>query len=179
MTDPGGHGLGPDVFEVWPVELVDPDSLTEHPENFREHDVGAIAHSIERWGVWRALVAQKSTRYVLVGSGELKALRALGESTVPVRWLDVDDDNARAIMLADNWIPSRGRNMPEELLAVMQELREERELFEATGADEDDLDDLLRDIEEADKPLKVKARKPREQKVECPECGHKFEVKLK
>lgn len=170
-----------DVFEHWPVELVPIISLQEHPENFREHDVGAIIASIERWGVWRPVVVQKGTGYVLVGNGELKALRAMGPlspygALIPVRWMDVDDANARAIMLADNWIPTRGRNMPPELLALMETLREEVELFEATGADDDDFEDLTREIAETEKPLNVKARKPRAQKVECPECGHQFEI---
>lgn len=164
-----------DVFEHWPVEVVPLDTLAEHPENFREHDVGAISESIRRWGVWRPLVVQESTRFILVGNGESKALRVLGQATAPVRWIDVDDENARAIMLADNWIPSRGRNMPEELLALMQELREESELFEATGADDDDLADLERDLADMEKPLKASGPKPR--KVECPECGHKWEIK--
>lgn len=170
-----------EVFEHWPVELVGIDTLNEHPENFREHDVGAIAHSIERWGVWRALVVQQSTRNVLVGNGELKALRGLGHNAAPVRWIDVDDDNARAILLADNWIPSRGRNMPQELLDVMAQLREEREIFEATGADEDDFEALEREVEDLDKPMKLDSRKmvPKLRKITCPECGHKFEIGAK
>ncbi len=175
-----------DVFEVWPVTMEPLDTLIPHPENYREHDVGAIIASIDRWGVWRALVVQTSTRHVLVGNGELKALQAI-ESTsptpilAPVRWLDVDDDNARAILLADNWIPSRGRNMPAELLALMKELAEERELFASTGADEDDIDAVLHaledeiDIEGLDPIKKKKPPKPR--KVACPECGHQFEMK--
>ena len=166
-----------DVFEHWPVELVPLDTLQEHPENFREHDVGAIAESIRRWGVWRAMVAQESTRCVLVGNGELKALRSMGAQQGPVRWVDVDDDNARAIMLADNWIPSRGRNMPQELRDVMEQLREERELFASTGADDDDIEALERELAELDKPLKLDSRKMvRKTKITCPECGHKFEV---
>lgn len=169
-----------DVFEVWPVELVPLDKLTTHPENFREHDVGAIIQSIERWGVWRAIVAQTSTGHVLVGNGELEALRQMKAPNAPVRWMDVDDDNARAILLADNWIPSRGRNMPQELLDVMEQLREERELFEATGADEDDVEALERELEDLDKPMKLDSRKmvrkPKAQKVECPECGAEFEL---
>lgn len=175
-----------DVFSVWPVTIEPLDSVTEHPENFREHDVGAIAHSIALWGVWRPMVIQSSTRYVIVGNGELKALRAIvGSNSWPLALppghgpfvsLDIDDANARAIMLADNWIPSRGRNMPQELLDLMATLREEQALFEATGADDDDFEDLARDIAETEKPLDVKPRKPRAQKVECPECGHKFEV---
>lgn len=167
------------VTKIWPVEMVDLDELREHPENYREHDVGAIAASIERFDVWRPMVAQISTKFVLVGNGELKALRALGRKQGPVHFIDVDDDVARAIMLADNFIPGRGRNMPTELLELMHELAIDRELFEATGADDDDLEDLEREVAELDKPLQLDSRKlvrkPRQ--VACPECGHKFEVK--
>lgn len=180
-----------DVFEVWPVELVPLDRVTPHPENYRDHDLGAIAHSIKLWGVWRALVVQKSTGLILVGNGEWKALGMLQpdewpadlpRGMVPVRWLDVDDDNARAILLADNWIPSRGRNMPSELLSLMRELAEDRDLFEAAGIDESDVDAIIREVEDEagdGPPLEAKAKKkpaPKPRKVECPECGHKFTV---
>ena len=165
-----------DVFEHWPVEMVELSKIEPHPENYREHDVGAIAHSIKLWGVWRPMVVQESTNYVIVGNGELKALQALGETVGPVRWMDVDDANARAILLADNWIPSRGRNMPDELLEVMRELREDAELFEATGADDDDVEALERDLADLDKPLKLDV-KPKMRKITCPECSHTFEVK--
>lgn len=166
-----------DVFEHWPVEMVPLGDLAEHPENFREHDVGAIMESIRRWGVWRALVVQRSTSFILVGNGEAKALDALGHERAPVRWIDVDDDNARAIMLADNWIPQRGRNMPEELLDVMRSLREEREIFESTGADDDDVEALERELADLDRPLKLDVKPRAKRKVTCPECGHKWEMK--
>jgi len=101
---------------------------------------------------------------------------SLGETVGPVRWMDVDDANARAILLADNWIPSRGRNMPDELLEVMRGLREDAELFEATGADDDDVEALERDLADLDKPLKLDV-KPKMRKITCPECNAKFEVK--
>lgn len=164
-----------EVVETWPVELVDLSDLNPHPQNFREHDVGAIMESIRRWGPWRALVVQRSTGNILVGNGEAKALDALGISKAPVRYVDVDDANALAIMLADNWIPSRGRNMDPELLAVMQELREERELFEATGAEDDDVEALEREVADLDKPLKLDSRKSvRKRAVTCPNCDTKF-----
>jgi ParB-like chromosome segregation protein Spo0J len=167
----------PDVSKIWPVQVKPLDSVTPHPENFREHDIGAIAHSIELWGVWRPLVIQQSTNFVIVGCGEWKALAALHRSEAPMYFMDVDDRNARAILLADNWIPSRGRNMPEELLQLMQELREDADLFTGTGADDDDVEALERELEEADKPLKLDSRKMvRKRKVTCPECGHKFEI---
>lgn len=168
------------VVERWAVEMVPLDQLHAHPKNFREHDVGAISASIAKWGVWRALVVQRDTNFVLVGNGELAALRALGHTEAPVRFIDVDEENALAILLADNWIPSRGRNMPEELVEVMRELALDRELFEFTGADDDDLEAVERDLADLDKPLKLDSRKmvakKKPLKVECPECGHKFEV---
>lgn len=166
-----------EVFTTWPVEMTALDTIAPHPDNFREHDVGAIAHSIELWDVWRPLVVQRSSNYVIVGCGEWKALVALGRSEAPVRFIDVDDENAKAILLADNWIPSRGRNMPEELLDLMADLRLDEELFAATGADEDDIADLERDLADADKPLKLDSRKMvGKRKVKCPECGAQFEI---
>lgn len=166
------------AVEIWPVELVGLDEIAPHPRNYREHDVGAIAASIERWGVWRPLVVQSKTSYIIVGNGEYLALQSLGRPNAPVRWLDVDDENALAILLADNWIPSRGRNMPEELLDVMRDLALERELFEFTGADDDDVEALERELAELDKPLKLDSRKMvrKPQTAVCPECGHKFEI---
>jgi hypothetical protein len=161
--------------EIWPVEMVPLADLKRHPRNFREHDTGAIAASISRWGTWRPLVVQKSTGYVLVGNGEMEALGWLGKSEAPVRWIEVDDENALAILLADNWLPSRGRNMPDELLEVMQELALDREMFEFTGADADDVEALEREVADLDKPLKLDSRKMvRKTKVKCPECGHEF-----
>jgi ParB-like chromosome segregation protein Spo0J len=173
--------MGSDVFEAWPVEMVPIDLITRHPANFREHDIGAISESIRRWGVWRPLVVQKSTGFILVGNGEHEALRdVLKRGTAPVRWIDVDDANALAILLADNWIPSRGRNMPAELLEVMRTLQEERELFESTGADDDDVEKILLELEDEEglgKPLSTP--KPRKKTATCPECGAKFEIGAK
>lgn len=165
-----------DVAETWAVEMVPLRELQLHPRNYRDHDVGAIAESLRRWGPWRALVVQRSSSYILVGNGEAKAFDLLGTENVPVRWIDVDDQNALAILLADNWIPSRGRNMDPELLEVMQELQEERELFSAAGVDDDDLDALEREVADLDRPLKLDSRKMKPKlQITCPECGHKFE----
>lgn len=171
-----------EVVETWAVELVPLSKLQLHPRNYRDHDVGAIAESLRRWGPWRALVVQRSTNFILVGNGEAKAFDLLGTELVPVRWIDVDDQNALAILLADNWIPGRGRNMDPELLEVMQELQEERELFAAAGVDDDDLEALEREVADLDRPLKLDSRKmvaKKKLKITCPECGAKFEHETK
>lgn len=155
------------------------DTVTEHPANYREHDEGAIAHSMAHFGgAWRALVVQESTGYVIVGNGQLKAHRLAGDTEVPVLFKNVDDETALAILLADNWIAGRGRNMPAELLEVMQALAEERELFEATGADADDVEALAKEVADLDEPLDIggkrKARKKAAVEIECPHCGERF-----
>jgi len=83
-------------------ELVAVDVLSPHPDNPRQGSVEAIAESVEANGFYGAIVAQRSTGYVLAGNHRLLAARQQGLAEVPVVWLDVDDDRARRILLADN-----------------------------------------------------------------------------
>lgn len=82
--------------------LVDVDSLLPHPENPRRGDVAAIAESIEVNGFYGAVIAQRSTRRILVGEHRVTAARLEGATVVPVLWVDVDDDHARRIVLVDD-----------------------------------------------------------------------------
>lgn len=83
-------------------ESVPVDGLITHPDNPRRGDVEAVASSIQSNGFYGAIVAQRSTRYVLAGNHRLRAARALGMTEVPVIWLDCDDDRAKRILIADN-----------------------------------------------------------------------------
>lgn len=85
------------TFEAVPV-----DRLKPHPENARRGDLEAITTSISSNGFFGACVVQRSTGHILVGNHRWAAAQEAGESTVPVLWVDVDDDRARRIMLADN-----------------------------------------------------------------------------
>jgi ParB-like chromosome segregation protein Spo0J len=164
--------------KLWAVELVPIERIQTHPRNYREHDLGSIHVSIERFSNYLPLVVQRSTGYVLAGNGRLIAERQRGTTEVPVRWLDVSDAEAEAILLADNWIPRRARDMDQELLDLMLSLREEDAgLFEATGVEDEDVEALERELAEADKPLKLDSRKMTKpkKKLVCPECGHKWE----
>ena len=84
------------------IEMVDTDSIDPHPENPRVGDIGAIINSMRTNGFFGALIAQKSTRHVLVGNHRLHAATWLKMPQVPVIWVDVDDVKAKKIMLADN-----------------------------------------------------------------------------
>ncbi len=168
------------VQKLWAVELVPIDSIQPHPKNYREHDLGSIHVSIETFSLYLPLVVQRSTGFILAGSGRWIVEKQRGTEEVPVRWLDVDDATAGAILLADNWIPRRARDMDQELLDLMMEVRAQDEaLFEASGVEDEDVEALERELAEADKPLKLDSRKMirEKKKLVCPECGHRWETK--
>lgn len=97
-------------------EPADPNSLTNHPRNPRRGDVDAIRESIRTHGFHSPLVVQKSTRHVLVGNHRLEAARLENLTEVPVVWVDVNDDEAVRLLLADNRTADQGR-YDEQLLA--------------------------------------------------------------
>lgn len=78
------------------------DSLIEHPENPRRGSVSAIVDSIKAHGFYGYVMAQTSTRHVLIGNHRLRAAREVGLTEIPVMWADVDDDEARRLLLQDN-----------------------------------------------------------------------------
>lgn len=84
------------------IESVDVETLEAHPDNPRQGMVPEIIEAIRKNGWYGTVVAQKSTRRILVGNHRWKAAKALGLKHVPVHWVDVDNHVARRIMLADN-----------------------------------------------------------------------------
>lgn len=94
--------------------------LTEYPDNPRRGDVEAIAASIAKDGWHGTITVQTSTGYVIAGNHRLRAARLLGMETVPVVWIDCDDDTARRKVLADNRATDLGYFDDEALAAVLQ-----------------------------------------------------------
>ena len=84
----------------------DPDAdlatLRDHPRNPRRGDDDAVAGSLDANGWYGVIVAQTSTRRILAGHTRRRTLQAGGVTHAPVVWVDVDDDRAEAILLADN-----------------------------------------------------------------------------
>jgi DNA modification methylase len=127
------------------TETVSIDSVIEHPRNPNDGDVGEISGSIDENGFWGALICQKSSRHILVGNHRWKAAKAQGAREIPVIWIDVDDARALKILLADNRTARLGHDDDNKLAAILKELQDTVGL-KGTGYDEDDLDDLLREL---------------------------------
>lgn len=98
------------------------DELTRHPENANEGDVDAIKESMTVNGYYSPVIAQASTGYILAGNHRWEAALALGADEIPTIFLDVDDETAKRIMVADNRTTRLGRDNPADLLALLDEL---------------------------------------------------------
>lgn len=117
-------------------------SLEEHPDNPRDGDVGVIAESFQSNGIYDAIVVQQRTRRVLAGNHRLKAARALGIETLPVLYVDVDDAEARRILLVDNRSADRGSYFDDKLVALLSAHMEEAGTLLGTGYDAEDAERL-------------------------------------
>jgi ParB-like chromosome segregation protein Spo0J len=77
------------------------DSLTPHPYNPREGDIGAIAESLKQFGQYRTIVAT-TEGIILAGHHVVQAAQALGWTHVAVTFIEANETEATKILLVDN-----------------------------------------------------------------------------
>lgn len=131
------------------------DNLNTYHHNPRRGDVNTIAESLRTNGQFRPIVVNRGTHTgrpmeVLAGNHTLLAARHLDGTPHEITELDcyvvdVDDDRARRIVLADNRTSDLGRYDDEALASLLETLDDD---LEGTGYDEDDLADLMAELEE-------------------------------
>lgn len=126
--------------------------LNTYHRNPRTGDVEAIMASMKANGVYKPIVVNRGTHTgrpmeVLAGNHSLKALRNLAEQhpdqeqwqKVDTWVVDVDEDRAARIVLADNRTSDLASYDDEELASLLGTLDGD---LEGTGFDPDDLADL-------------------------------------
>lgn len=159
------------------TELAPLDAVRPHPRNPRQGDTGAIHESITANGFYGAIIAQKSTGFILAGNHRWQAAQQAGATEVPVTWVDVDDDHALRILLADNRTNDLATYDDETLVALLNDLNVSERGLAGTGYDTVDLDELIAELAP---PLvtpveqDTQARLDEPKKITCPECGHEF-----
>jgi len=94
-------------------DLVPVGDLVPAVGNPRKGDVAAIAKSLAALGQYRPIVANRGTETgrpgeILAGNHTYLAACRLGWEEIRVSWVDVDDEKARQIMLADNRLGEMG-----------------------------------------------------------------------
>lgn len=115
------------------------------PGNPRQGDIGAVSESMRVNGVYQPIIVNRGTLTgrpfeVIAGNHRAQAAQQLGHDTIPAVILDVDDEQAARIALADNRTSDLATYDNDALVAMLQNLPD----LAGTGYDGDDLDDLLK-----------------------------------
>jgi hypothetical protein len=116
--------------------------LRAYRRNPRRGNLEAIKASLRRNGQYRPLIANRATMEVLVGNQTLRAMSGLGWREALVYFVDVDEEQAKRIVLVDNRTSDLAGYDTEELVDILRELGD----LTGTGYEEDDLDRLLEEI---------------------------------
>lgn len=120
------------------------EDAVEYPDNPRRGDTKALKDSIETNGFYTTLVGQKSTGYIVAGNHRLRVLKELGADEAPVVWLDITDDDAKRIVLADNRTSDLAYYDDPTLFKLLQDLDGD---FTGTGYDKASYELLLQGLE--------------------------------
>lgn len=109
-------------FTTLPVDALEP-----HPDNPRRGDVDAIAESIRHNGFFGAVLVQaprdgRDRHRIIAGEHRWRAAQADAQESVPVLVVDVDDDTALRMLLADNRTADRSGYDFAALAAVLDSL---------------------------------------------------------
>lgn len=125
-------------------QRVNVDNLYTFEKNPRRGNIAKIADSLRVRGQYRPIVVNRGTHTgrdmeVLAGNHTLLAARSLGWSHIDCGIVDVDEQTARQIVLADNRLSDLGGYDDETLAELLDSLDD----FTGTGYSSDDLDALL------------------------------------
>jgi ParB-like chromosome segregation protein Spo0J len=124
------------------------DNVVPHPENANNGDIQKLDESIDMTGFYAPIVVQASSGYILAGNHRWEVMKARGEQTIPVVYVDVTDVEAKRIMVADNRITRLGEDDPAILAGLLEQIAETDEGLLGTGFDASYLQNLLEGLDE-------------------------------
>lgn len=127
------------------AEYVDPSTLNPWELNPRRNDaaVEAIVNSIKAFGFTAPIVARRSDNRILAGHTRWKAAQQMGLTEVPVRFVELDDEQAAALTVADNRLGELAVWDESQLASIVQELNEGSFDLSVLGFQDDEIDALL------------------------------------
>jgi ParB-like chromosome segregation protein Spo0J len=126
--------------------------LKRFPSNPREGDIGAISESLRVLGQYRPVIVNKRNNQILKGNHTVAAASALGWTEVAVAFVDVDDEQATRIVLADNRTADKATYDNDLLVSAVASLK----TLEGSGFDSEDLADIAKGKESTPNSVKVK-----------------------
>ena len=146
------------------VQYIDLEEIIEADNNPKDHDLGVIYQSINRFGFTNPIMLNEATGKLLAGHGRLQALKLIKDANDPIpdriveedgRWMvpvikGINIDNpaeAQAYLLADNRLTELGGWKNIDLIESLNEIMEKTGDLDGTGYDLEDIDTILRDLE--------------------------------
>lgn len=114
--------------------------LREHPDNPRLGNIDAIAESLDLNQQMKPIVA-KADGTIVAGNHTFKAAKKLGWTHVAALLLDMDDEQEKRYLLADNRVSDLAEYDLEVLQPMLSEMAEAGNLA-GTGFTPDDVDDM-------------------------------------
>ncbi|WP_436757265.1 ParB/RepB/Spo0J family partition protein [Streptosporangium sp. V21-05] len=116
--------------------------LRPHPDNPHKGELDVIRESVRENGFYGVVLAQANRMRIIAGEHRWHSVREEGLTELPAVLLDVTDEQAKRIMLADNRSAELGGYDDQVLANLLQGLPD----LSGTGWSDDDLTDLLDDL---------------------------------
>ena len=124
------------------TELTPIKSIKTYDKNPRIGNIDAIAESLEKSGQFKPIVVNSRNNQILAGNHTFLAARKLGWTEIYVSFVDVDEETAKRIVLADN----RTSDMGEYDDKVLAELLASLPDIVGTGYEQTDIDEIIASI---------------------------------
>lgn len=124
------------------------DEIERHPENANQGDLDAIEQSISVNGFYQPVLVQSSTGYIIAGNHRWEAAKRMNADSIPAIFLDVSDEEAKRIMVADNRTTRLGHDDPSMLLELLDTLSDTEYGLLGTGYDPATFQSMLDAAEE-------------------------------
>lgn len=147
-TGPDGQYVPPTIHEALRALVRPVEGLTPYPGNARNGDTDRIGESIDAHGQYAPIVYQLSSGHIIKGNHVMHCALERGWDWVAATPLDVDDDRARRIVLADNATSDAGRYDDPLLMALLEPYADLAD-FAGTGFTEHEYLDLADRLERA------------------------------
>ncbi len=95
-----------------------------NPRKISDEQMNGLQASLDRWGLVQDIVVNKKTRHIVGGHQRVNALKVNGIKKAPVVWVDIDEDEEKALNIALNSSFISGEFDYDKLPALLDEVHE-------------------------------------------------------
>lgn len=116
------------------------DELVQRKDNPRKGNIEKIKESLRENGQYRPIIVNSRNNEILAGNHTWLAAKQLGWESIAVWFIDVDEEKAKKIVLADNRTSDLAEYDNNLLYTILEDLEGD---LKGTGFDIDDMEDIM------------------------------------